>query len=81
MFATATWGLIKTSITAGAECFYADEGDFWNIWVKNPALTCLLPKVAAFQTLGPDITGYFEEAASADFETNFKNKMNQAREE
>lgn len=81
MFATAPWGQIKSSITAGAECFYADEGDFWNIWVKDPALTCLMPKVAAFQSLGPDITGYFDEAASVDFEQNFKDKMNLAKGE
>ena len=78
-FTTVAWGLIKSSITAGAECFYADEGDFWGIWVKNPPLTCLIPKVEAFKTLDKEVTSYFDQSASEDFETNFKDKMNLAK--
>ena len=78
-FTTAAWGLIKTSITAGAECFYADEGDFWGIWVKDPPLTCLIPKVESFQSMDQEVASYFDIATSTDFETNFKDKMNQAK--
>ena len=71
-----TWGEAKAALDAGRKAYYLDGGDFWDLMiVDDPIVTTQIMKAGSFTAFPAEVTRYFSQEQSADFETNYLPKL------